>query len=255
MTILTVENLTDSDLVIPGLGVMIPANSAVDVDWDQDAIDIFREYHDVIEPLWDAGSMNLKINGMQLPEFHCIMITDCANVWNPTTKEYLEGVNAPDYMDGNWMLNPTPVEDVDPRYWVLDGVEIRAMTTEEIDIQEAPNMLEHRLAKISVIHDQTVALNSQGFMYGGCHFSLNEVAQMNWDAILTAENSGLLTYPTSISQSNGTNYDITGATDLRTFAGIGLGIIFHNYSTERVLISQAWSAPTKSALDAIEDNR
>jgi len=255
MTILTIENLTASDLMVPSIGTLIHANDSVEMDWDQETIDIFREDHEELEALWNAGSMNLKINGMQLPEFHCIMITDCASVWNLTTKEYLEGVNAPDYMGGSWLLNPTPVEGVESRYWMYEDGALRAMTVAEIDIQEAPNMMEHKLLKINEIHENTLALNAQGFMFGNCHFSLNEMAQTNWDAIMTADNAGLLPYPIQVSQSNGTQYSIADVTTLKTFVGTALTIVNTNYASERVLISQAWAAGNKSTLDAIEDNR
>jgi len=41
-----------------------------------------------------------------------------ANVLNIHTMEYRKSANTPDYMDGNWLINPV-LPDCDKKYWKL----------------------------------------------------------------------------------------------------------------------------------------
>lgn len=58
-----------------------------------------------------------------------------ASVLNRTTLEYRRSVNNPDYPPSEWVINPdmSAVNNVDKRYWVIDGDTVREMTTAEKD--------------------------------------------------------------------------------------------------------------------------
>lgn len=62
-----------------------------------------------------------------------------SNVFNRETKQYLKSVNTPDYdrptgkhwEDGTWIINPIFVPKCDSKYMVVEGNDIREMTSEE----------------------------------------------------------------------------------------------------------------------------
>lgn len=55
-----------------------------------------------------------------------------ANVLHRITKQYLKSVNTPDYMDGNWLINPI-LPDCKPLEWVIEGNVVRESTRDEKD--------------------------------------------------------------------------------------------------------------------------
>ena len=55
-----------------------------------------------------------------------------ANVINRITRQYLKSVNTPDYMDGNWLINPI-LPDCKPLDWVIEGDIVRESTQDEKD--------------------------------------------------------------------------------------------------------------------------
>ena len=57
-----------------------------------------------------------------------------SNVLHKITKQYLKSVNTPDYMDGNWLINPI-LPDCEASEWVVDGEIVRESTLEEIQVK------------------------------------------------------------------------------------------------------------------------
>lgn len=55
-----------------------------------------------------------------------------SNVLHKITKQYLKSVNTPDYMDGNWLINPI-LPDCEPSEWIIEGNIVRVMTQIEKD--------------------------------------------------------------------------------------------------------------------------
>ena len=55
-----------------------------------------------------------------------------ANVLHRITKQYLKSVNTPDYMDGNWLINPI-LPDCKPLEWVIEDDVVRESTQNEKD--------------------------------------------------------------------------------------------------------------------------
>lgn len=56
-----------------------------------------------------------------------------ADVLNKTSKLFLSSVNTPDYLDGNWLINPdmSVVAGLPMKYWLIEGETLRAATAEE----------------------------------------------------------------------------------------------------------------------------
>ena len=53
-----------------------------------------------------------------------------ANVLNIHTMEYRKSVNTPDFMDGNWLINPV-LPDCDKKYWQIKDSQLKEMTNSE----------------------------------------------------------------------------------------------------------------------------
>lgn len=56
-----------------------------------------------------------------------------SNVINKNTLEYRINVNTPDYMDGNWIINPL-LPNCESKYWKINGDQVVEMTQEEKNI-------------------------------------------------------------------------------------------------------------------------
>ena len=56
-----------------------------------------------------------------------------ASVLHKLTKQYIPSVNTPDYMDGNWIINPdmTLVSGQPQKYWIIENSSLRVASDEE----------------------------------------------------------------------------------------------------------------------------
>jgi len=72
-----------------------------------------------------------------------------ANVLNKSTFQYMRSVNTPDYMDGEWLINPDMdnVYGVEQKYWKVLNDDIAEMTQGEKDVVDGNLLPAYKVAK------------------------------------------------------------------------------------------------------------
>lgn len=79
-----------------------------------------------------------------------------SKVINKSTFKIIEFANTPDYMDGNWIINPT-IPSCDKRYWKILNNDIVEMSPEE------KNMVNYKtLSTIYLIEEKQLLQNQNG---------------------------------------------------------------------------------------------
>lgn len=152
-----------------------------------------------------------------------------ADVLHKITKQYLLSVNTPDYMDGEWLINPdiSVVDGLPLKYWIIESDELRAATTEEreyIDAVEEFNgmttaQIKARLnTKINTYRDNYI---NCGVVYMGHLFDSDDRARENILGMCSAISLGI-NLPENFTWRSRLNVDVPmNATQLTIF-GIGV---------------------------------
>ena len=182
-----------------------------------------------------------------------------ANVLNKNNFAYLTSVNTPQYLDGNWLINPnlSAVEGVDKRYWKIDGDTVIEMSQAEKDAVDLARLPELKEAKLAAIDAKTNQLIAQGFIFDGHTFSLSLNAQSNFMGIKVATEGGLLTednYPYELTTLDDEAYQLSWALK-DAFFGSVLNAVATHLAYGRALKVAVKSATTQAELDLIVDNR
>jgi len=110
-----------------------------------------------------------------------------ASVLNKTTKQYIPSVNTPDYMDGNWLINPnmSVVSGHPEKYWIIEGTTLRLATTAERAVidKSAPYMGMTIPQTIEALHQQINMFRDSyinaGVVYKGHLFDSDARAREN----------------------------------------------------------------------------
>lgn len=175
-------------------------------------------------------------------------------VLNRTTKDFLPTVHTPDYPTADYVHDPnmTPVAGLEKRDWKLVGDTPTVLTDAEWD---AANLNAYKAERHAEVDLRTLQLISAGFLYDSKTFSLSTNAQTNWQALQSAGDASRLTFPVAVSTKDGGEYTISDLATLTAFTTTALGTAKTHYDSGRALRLQITAAATKSAVDAVEDNR
>ena len=117
-----------------------------------------------------------------------------ASVLHKTTKQYIPSVNTPDYMDGNWIINPdmTTLMAYPSKYWIIEGNSVRVADSSEqaaIDVLEgyegltALEVVAKLHAKINEYREEYV---NQGVIFNGYLFDADQRARENITGMCSA---------------------------------------------------------------------
>jgi len=82
-----------------------------------------------------------------------------STVINKTTFQIIQSANTPDYMDGNWLINPN-LPKCDKKFWVLENDIIREMTQNEKDI-----LFYRTNSTVYLIEEKQLLENKNGYDY------------------------------------------------------------------------------------------
>ncbi|MBU0598732.1 hypothetical protein KKF61_07170 [Patescibacteria group bacterium] len=88
-----------------------------------------------------------------------------SNVFNRITKQYLKSVNTPDYPKLDWIINPAFIPDVDKKYIIVEGDDIREMTLEEKAVVDyvAP-IPEPTLAEVKIKRQNEIKAETKAYI-------------------------------------------------------------------------------------------
>lgn len=183
-----------------------------------------------------------------------------ANVINKTTLQYLKSVHTPDYMDGNWLINPdlSAVDGVAPKYWKIVNdqvVEMDSLEKEVVDLNDLPTIKQRKLADIDARSNEII---DEGITFDGHLFSLSANAQLNWNSIFTAMQGGLIPadadFEVSTKEPENDKYLLTP--DKRNaFFGLILSTVSTILAGGRALKQQVKNATNKEQVEAVIDDR
>ncbi len=176
-----------------------------------------------------------------------------ADVLHKVTKQFLLSVNTPDFMDGNWLINPdmSVVIGLPLKYWVIEGDTLRSATTAErtdIDLlEEFQGMgieeVKARInAKINVFRDTYI---NAGVIFMGHLFDSDERARENILGMCSAVGLGL-EFPENFTWRSRANQDIyMGKENLTqfglsvlTFVSTCFAVSWHHKDTVSAMISE-----------------
>jgi hypothetical protein len=138
-----------------------------------------------------------------------------ANVLHRQSKLYLESVNTPDYMDGNWVINPdlSAVDGVDSQYWIIDENDvIREMTQVEKDeayIEDAKN------TKKEEINQYREVRLVGGFVFMGHIFDSDTRARQNISGMAAAIANGIMIPSNFVWRAKDNTYVSMDADDVK----------------------------------------
>ncbi len=70
-----------------------------------------------------------------------------ANILNRTSKVFRSSVNTPDYPVSDWIINPdlSAVENVEVKYWIIEGDTVREATATEKTQIDSDNLAQHKI--------------------------------------------------------------------------------------------------------------
>lgn len=130
----------------------------------------------------------------------------------------------------------------------IEAVEIaQGVTPTELEIA--------KFVRLFQVDTKTQRLISAGFTHNGMSFSLSPNAQMNWNALLTLHNAGVLSYPHRITRNDDLYYHIQDAQELLQFIGGAMMGVEMHLESGRDLKAQIIAATTIDEVNAITDNR
>jgi hypothetical protein len=159
-----------------------------------------------------------------------------------------------------FLRNPdtTPVAGVPESRWFVaeDGATLRPPTTEEaasIDAAELAAAKERRYAEIDA---RTAALiETSGVVVNGESISCSKTAQQNMTALVVNNLLGRVTFPRSISATNGGQYQVESSEDLLRISGLMTAFVAGKLDEGRAIRLQVFEATTLAQVEAVEDSR
>lgn len=181
-----------------------------------------------------------------------------ANVVNRTTKQYLVSVNTPDYPTEEWIINPnlSAVQNVDKKYWKIDGDNVVEMTQAEKDVVDLADLPKFKTTRYHEIDTRTQELVAEGFTYSGLNFSLGPTAQTQMMGIHQIKDNPSLDYPiTWANIDNSDSYDLVSAADVEAFYLTACGTYRYYADSGNTLKTQIRNETTVSGVNAVVDNR
>ena len=177
------------------------------------------------------------------------------SVINRVTKEFIPSVSRSYYPSSDWIYNPdmSEVEGLPRRLRVIEGDDVRAMTSHENDLN---HLSEEKAAKIAVIDSRTEELISRGFVYRNCTFSLSASAQSKMIGSHQIKDHPALVYPIKWNTlDDDDTLSLVDSADLDAFYLTALGTIRYHLDSGTELKDEVRSATTIIELNQIADNR
>ncbi len=178
------------------------------------------------------------------------------DVLNRTTKEFLKSRNESEYPLATHIHSPnmSAVEGIEPRFRVIEGDNVRAMTAAEKDSNHLPAIQKE---KMDAIDARTEALIDEGFEYpasSGNILSLSLEAQSN---IKGAEHrKSTETYPMDWNtKDNMTKVALADAAGVTALFDAALIVKRGHLDSGTALKDQVRAATTVAAVEAITDAR
>lgn len=167
-----------------------------------------------------------------------------SDVLNRHSLEILHSVNTPDYDPADWVVNPdlTPVQNVSPDFWVLEGDTLREMTQAEKDAQAAVQL---PTIKFKRVNDMSNAVTA----FVGQHYEparqimltalLAEAAAQQKQARVTYIASALAWIETSMSYFYQQAALVGAAADAAAVAAVPFDLLQFSNTDPQITIEQA----------------
>lgn len=183
-----------------------------------------------------------------------------ARVINKNTLQIIDSANTPEYLDGNWIINPdlTNVNDVPVQYWKVSNDVVVEMDQSEKDVVDSLYLQEAIKSRINEVDIKSIQIIERGFSFDGSVFSLSQNAQLNWNSLKTLITSGDIGPDENIeiSTKNSHNDAYILTPDKRTnFFGLAFITVKQVLNTGRSIRQQMKQATSIEELNNIIDDR